>query len=119
MPKLTTPKMIRLSKTAPAAPRVKPVVPPFKWLTWTEHYPHRNGAPGASVQRRGQFWSNGEGRSVWAITVTEPGSSERPELVQLFLRADGTVTLSWSEAKASRMEAARRAKTRSGYAAAA
>lgn len=108
----------RLRKRAPAAPRVAPIVPPFKFLTWREERraPWQAGVGCeliAECERRGQFWSNADTpHSVWVIPL-EPAPWEpqdRPARpVQLYLRGDGSVTTDWSEAKRSRRDARRSA----------
>ncbi len=107
---LTAPAMIRLHKNPPAAKLAAMVVPnPFKMLAWVEHY--GTGAERTEVTRRGQYWSNGEyPHAVWVITHTPAGSGIRPELVQVYLRADGTATRDWSDASVSRREGNRRAR---------
>jgi hypothetical protein len=109
----------RLRKRAPAAPRVAPLVPPFKYLTWTER---KYGAWQAGVgnpligeeQRRGQFWSNADTpNSVWVIP-TEPApwepTSRPPKPVQLYMTGTpGCYTTDWSEARRERREVSRRA----------
>ena len=136
---LTTEPMIKLRKSAPVAKLSAPNVPPFKMLTWTrtstsqgmcgcghggwEHGPEscsqcacllaswRVPPLVTTTERRGQYWSNGaDPHSIWVITHTAPGSGIKPELVRLYVNADGTVTEDWSAAKSSRRGANRIAK---------
>lgn len=106
---------IRLRRKPPAAKLPAPLVAPFKTLRWvkrshSEWTPER-GQECAETPMRGQFWSNGpDPHSVIAITYTAYGSDIRPELVTLYVRADGSVTEDWSEARRSRRDANRRAK---------
>ena len=109
--------MIRLRKTAPAAPRVAPLVPPFKSSTWAErkYGPWQAGIGNPLIgeaQRRGQFWSNADTpNSVWVIP-TEPApwesTSRPPKPVQLFVIELGRYTTDWQEARRERREVKRR-----------
>jgi hypothetical protein len=106
---------IRLRKQVPAA-KLAPIMidKPFKTVRWTRRT-YGEWRPGIGQdcterQMRGQFWSNGEhAHSIWVITYTEYGSGIQPELVQLYVHGDGSVSEDWSAAKWSRREANRRA----------
>jgi hypothetical protein len=106
---------IRLRKAIPAA-KLPPVeVPVFKTLRWTKRtysdWTPEHGQPFTETEHRGQFWSNGpDPHSVVAITYTPFNSGIRQELITLYVRADGSVTPDWSEAKHSRREGNRVAK---------
>jgi hypothetical protein len=106
---------IRLRRKPPAA-KLPPVeVPVFKTLRWTKRtysdWTPEHGQTFTESEHRGQFWSNGpDPHSVIAITYTPYGSGQRPELITLYLRADGSVTPDWSDAKQSRREGNRLAK---------
>lgn len=106
---------IRLRRPAPAAKLTAPLVQPFKTLTWVRKT-YSEWQPGIGQEctetpMRGQFWSNGaDPHSVTAITYTPYRSGQRPELVTLYLRADGSVTPDWSEARQSRREGNRLVK---------
>jgi hypothetical protein len=95
---------IRLRKTAPAAKLGKPIVNPFKWLTWAED----------GIERKGQYWSDGpDPQSVWVVPLRPapwetPGKPAKPVL--LYSHGDGTWSTDWSRAKWDRRDANRRAK---------
>ena len=83
---LKPPARIRLRKTAPAARRQPPRVPPFKRYLWTTTDEHT----GQAAEHRGQFWANGPvARSVIVIEDCRP---EPNRLVTLWLAADGTLS---------------------------
>ena len=83
---LTGVSLPKLRKRAPAAPRLAPLVPPFKYLTWTErkYGPWEAGVGTPLIgecERRGQFWANADGANcVWVIpTAPAPWeSTSRP-----------------------------------------
>lgn len=110
---------VRLRKRAPAAPRVAPLVPPFKFLTWTErkYGPWQQGIGNPLIgecERRGQFWSNADTpNSVWVIPLERApweSTSRPPAPVQLYLTGvPGRYTTDWSAARSERREVKRRA----------
>jgi hypothetical protein len=110
---------VRLRKRAPAAPRVAPLVPPFKQLRWIERR-YSEWKPGvgneliAEVERRGQYWSNADTpNSVWVIPAERApweSTARPPAPVQLYLTGiPGQYTTDWSAARSERREAKRRA----------
>jgi hypothetical protein len=101
---LKTATPIRLRRKPPAARLDKPIVNPFKWLTWTQD----------GQDRKGQYWSDGpDPQSVWVVPLQPapwetPGKPARPVL--LYGHGDGTWSMDWSRAKWDRREANRQAK---------
>jgi hypothetical protein len=110
---------VRLRKRAPAAPRVAPLVLPFKYLTWTErkYGPWEAGVGNPLIgecERRGQYWSNTDTpNSVWVIPLEHApweSTARPPAPVQLYLTGiPGQYTTDWSAARSERREAKRRA----------
>jgi hypothetical protein len=112
---LSTEPMIKLRKTAPAAPRQTPRVPAFKRITWTvRHY--ADWQPGIGNERLadtnhvGQFWANGAEPNTVIVIEDRRRAGLPNRLVTLYLNGDGSLTADWSEAKSSRREANRIAK---------
>jgi hypothetical protein len=108
---------IRPRKRPPAAPRVQPLVPAFKWLTWTERkYGEWQAGVGnpliGECERRGQWWANASPQSVWVIPFEPaPWETGRAAPVELYLTGQaGRYTTDWSEARRMRRDAKREAK---------
>jgi hypothetical protein len=110
----------RLRKRAPAAPRLAPLVPAFKYLTWTErkYGPWEQGVGNPLIgecERRGQFWSNADTpNSVWVVPLEHApweSTARPPAPVQLYLTGiPGRYTTDWSAARSERREAKRYAR---------
>jgi hypothetical protein len=109
-------KPVKLRKGVPAAPRVAPIVPPFKRIEWTQdHYgewkpPEDGGQPHWTTHHRGQFWSNGEAPHSVVVIEDMRAAGLPNRLVTLYLDGAGKLTPDWSAAKWSRREANRRSR---------
>jgi len=112
---MTTEPMIKLRKTAPAAPRQAPRVPAFKRISWTvRHYAEWQPGIGnerlADTQHVGQFWANGAEANTVIVIEDRRRQGLPNRLVTLYLDGNGQLVPDWSEAKSSRREANRIAK---------
>ena len=112
---LSTEPLIKLRKSAPAAPRQAPRVPAFKRISWTvRHYADWQPGIGnerlADTQHVGQFWANGAEANTVIVIEDRRRQGLPNRLVTLYLDGNGQLVPDWSEAKSSRREANRIAK---------